>query len=223
MKNSSILQFMVVLLVTLGMVPETAQAQVTRRDEGNARIVNRLQGMVRAITAERDALKAENGKLVAEIEALKQEKEAVAAVQEKLNDELDAQKNTTESIRSRLDATHAKLLEVVEKFNTLNQAKYQLDREYTELQSLQEFTRAELSSCEDKNIKMYQATREILDTYKDKNQSFWSRLVEAEPIFRFNSVEVENIIQEYEDKLIEQKYKEGAKSTLPSPAAGEEE
>ncbi len=214
MHNTGILKLTVALLIAV-VVQNTAQAQVTRRDEGNARIVNRLQGMVRSITAERDVLKAENEKLAAEIEILKREKDTVVSAQERLSSELDVQKTAAEAVRSRLDTVHAKLQEIVGKFNTLNQAKHRLDQAHTELQSLQAFTRAELLVCEDKNIKMYQATREILDTYQDRNQSFWSRLIEVEPILRFNSVEVENIIQEYEDKLISQKYQGKTESFLP--------
>lgn len=195
------------LMIAILMLQGIAQAQATRRDDGgDARIVNRLQGMIRELTAERNLLKTENEQLITEVETLKQEKAAAISAGEKLSDELGAQKSAKEAVSSRLDATHTKLLEVVEKYNTLNEAKHVLSREHAELHDLLSLTQTELALCGEKNIKMYQATREILDTYKD--QSLWSRLVQAEPIFRFKSVEVENIIQEYEDKLIAQQYKQ---------------
>lgn len=196
---------MALVLLFTPMLGSEVHAQAARRDDGSARVINRLQGMVREMTAERDALKSENETLAAEIETLKMQHEAAVSREEKLSGELDTQKNTNEAVRGRLDRTHGKLVEVVEKYKVLNQANNQLSLVHAELQKLQEFTVSELDSCEDKNIKMYQATRGMLKEYA--GQSLWERLVQAEPVFQFNSVELENIIQEYEDKLIEQKYR----------------
>lgn len=221
-------KWLVSALVCLSMLAGEAHAQAARRDDGSARVINKLQGMVREMTAERDGLKAENEKLAAELETLKEQHEAAVSREEKLSGELETQKSANEAVRGRLDQTHQKLVEVVEKYKVLNQDKNQLSLQHAELQKLQEFTVSELDSCEDKNIKMYQATREMLKNYS--GQSLWSRLVQAEPVFQFNSVELENIIQEYEDKLIEQKYRrktepeevyeepEGAEETeVPAP------
>ncbi len=206
LNKADIIKSIALTLVLTSMTVSEVNAQAARRDDGgSARVINRLQGMVREMTAERDALKAENDKLASEIETLKEQHEAAVSREEKLSGELDTQKSTNEAVRGRLDQTHEKLVEVVEKYKVLNQAKNQLSLEHAELQKLQEFTVSELDSCEDKNIKMYQATREMLKNYS--GQSLWSRLVQAEPVFQFKSVELENIIQEYEDKLIEQKYR----------------
>lgn len=198
-------RWLVLVLTCLPILPGEVHAQAARRDDGSARVINKLQAMVREMTAERDGLKAENEKLAAEIETLKEQHESAVAREEKLSGALDTQKSANEAVRGRLDQTHQKLLEVVEKYKVLNQAKNQLSVEQAELQKLQEFTVSELDGCEDKNIKLYQATREMLKN--SGGQSLWTRLVQSEPFFQFNSVEVENIIQEYEDKVIEQKYR----------------
>lgn len=220
-----IIKIPTMVLIAIIASQNIANAQQARRDDGgSARIINKLQAMVREMTAERDKLKAENEKMSAEIESLKQEKDAAVSAEEKLSGELAAQRDSNEAVRGRLDQTHAKLLEVVEKYKTLNQEKNQLSLEHAELQKQQEFTVTELDSCEGKNIKMYQATREILDNYR--GQGLFTRLVQSEPIFQFNSVEVENIIQEYEDKLIEQQYKRKDEPDAPfeeAETAGETE
>lgn len=206
LNKADIIKSIALSLVFTSMTVSEVHAQAARRDDGgSARVINKLQAMVREMTAERDALKSENDKLAAEIETLKEQHEASVSREEKLSGELDTQKSTNEAVRGRLDQTHEKLVEVVEKYKVLDQSKNQLSLEHAELQKLQEFTVSELDSCEDKNIKMYQATRDMLKDYS--GQSLWSRLVKAEPVFQFKSVELENIIQEYEDKLIEQKYR----------------
>ncbi|MBU2570558.1 MAG: hypothetical protein KJ725_11120 [Gammaproteobacteria bacterium] len=206
LNKADIIKSIVLALAVVSMTVTEVHAQAARRDDGgSARVINKLQAMVREMTAERDALKSENETLAAEIETLKEQHEAAVSREEKLSGELDTQKSTNEAVRGRLDQTHEKLVEVVEKYKVLNQAKNQLSLEHAELQKLQEFTVSELDTCEDKNIKMYQATRGMLKDYS--GQSLWSRLVQSEPVFQFKSVELENIIQEYEDKLIEQKYR----------------
>ncbi|WP_404356496.1 hypothetical protein [Methylotuvimicrobium sp. KM1] len=206
LNKADIVKSIALALAVASMTVNEVHAQAARRDDGgSARVINKLQAMVREMTAERDALKSENETLAAEIETLKEQHEAAVSREEKLSGELDTQKSTNEAVRGRLDQTHEKLVEVVEKYKVLNQAKNQLSLEHAELQKLQEFTVSELDSCEDKNIKMYQATRDMLKDYG--GQSLWARLVQAEPVFQFKSVELENIIQEYEDKLIEQKYR----------------
>ena len=61
-----------------------------------------------------------------------------------------------------------------------------------------------LQSCEDKNIKMFEAAKEVLNSYE--NKGVMDSLLKSEPVLQFKSVEMESIIQEYEDKLIKQKY-----------------
>ncbi|MFA5983138.1 MAG: hypothetical protein WC782_03900 [Methylococcaceae bacterium] len=189
---------------------------------GSNKIVGKLQAMVRDVTSERDQLKAENDKLNAELEKVKQEKSAAisasAAVEEKLNsvdNELSAQKNSNAEVRSKLEQTHAKLLEVIEKYKMLNQAKNDLSQQYANLDNTQKQTASELLQCEDKNIKMFEAGQEVLNRYE--NKGVFDSLLQAEPMLQLKSVEMENLVQEYEDKLRKQKYQPKAIAATAAP------
>lgn len=198
MKNLSI-------LLAICLFAITADVQAAPRDNNaNNKIVAKLQAMVKDATAERDAAKAEKDKFAAEIEQLKQEKSAAASAEDRLSTELDAQKNSNAEVRNTLEQTHAKLLEVIEKYNALNQAKNELSATHVNLQNIQKQTETELQSCEGKNIKMFEAAKEVLNSYE--NKSVLDALLKSEPVLQFKSVEMESIIQEYEDKLIKQKY-----------------
>lgn len=191
----------------------TVQAAV-REGGGSAKIVNKLQTMVKEITAERDLLKTGNEKLTAELEQLKkdlaklkEENTAAVSAGEKLGSELSAQKSSTDEIRGRLDNTTAKLHEVIDKYNALNKSRNELSAEHALLQNNQKFTASELKQCESKNIKMYEGAKEIIEGYQScRNRGIMDALIESEPVLQINSVEFETIIQEYEDKLNKQKY-----------------
>jgi len=60
-----------------------------------------------------------------------------------------------------------------------------------------------IEMCEKKNTALYELNVEILDRYKKKG--VWSALFQAEPFTQIKKVEMENIIQEYKEKLDSQK------------------
>jgi chromosome segregation ATPase len=179
-----------------------------RAADPNSKVVVKLQTIVKEMTTERDLLKTEKEKLAAEIEQVKKEKtaavSAASSVEEKLSGELAAQKSGAEEVRAKLDQTHAKLLEVIEKYNVLNKAKTELNSLHANLENTQKQTESNLQSCEAKNLKLFEAGKEVLNSYEHKD--IMDSMLKAEPILQFKSVEMESVVQEYEDKLRKQKY-----------------
>jgi len=196
-----IIKPLAVFVLLIGSLLSATLQAASRDANGNNKVVSKLQSMVKDITVERDRLKTEKDKLAAEIEQLKQEK---SAAEDRLSGELATQKNSNAEVRNTLDQTHSKLLEVVEKYNALNQAKNELSATHANLQNTQKQTETELQSCEGKNIKIFEAAKEVLNSYE--NKGVMDSLLKSEPVLQFKSVEMESIIQEYEDKLIKQKY-----------------
>jgi chromosome segregation ATPase len=195
-----------------------------RAADANNKVVVKLQTIVRDMTAERDQLKTEKDKLAAEIEQVKKEKAVAASAEDRLSSELDAQKSTNTEVRNTLEQTHAKLLEVIEKYNALNKAKNELSTTHANLQNVQKQTETNLQSCEGKNIKMFEAAKEVLNSYE--NKGVMDALLKSEPVLQFKSVEMESIIQEYEDKLVKQKYQHkdiaATNATTQEPKEGQE-
>ena len=204
----------------LGYLPVDSVLSAPRDANAGNKIVIKLQTLVKDMTAERDQLKTEKDKLASEIDKLKQEKSAAVSAEEKLSSELAAQKNTNAAVSNQLDLTHAKLLEVIEKYNVLNEDQNKLSATHANLQTIQKQTEAELQSCEAKNIKMFEAAKEVLNRYE--NKGLMDTLLENEPVLQFKSVEMESIIQEYEDKLIKQKYQHKEIVSTNDPTTGTE-
>ncbi|WP_374090770.1 hypothetical protein [Methylomicrobium lacus] len=202
-----------------GLLPVLAQA-APRDATGSNKMVAKLQSMVKDMTTERDQLKAEKDKLASEIDQIKKEKTDAVSDKERVSGELAAQKSSIAEVKSRLEQTHAKLLEVIEKYKVLNQEKANLAAAHAELQNAQRTTEAELQGCEGKNLKLFEAAKKMLDGY-DK-QGVMEALFKSEPVFGFKSVEMESLAQEYEDKLRKQTYRRGevAKSHDAAPESG---
>ncbi|MEI6065833.1 MAG: hypothetical protein WCP96_00710 [Methylococcaceae bacterium] len=202
--NNIIKSLPVSVLLIGSLLSTTTQAAPRAAADGNNKAVLKLQTLVKEVTTERDLLKTEKDKLASEIEKLKKDKDAAALAEERLGAELAAQKSSNVSVSNTLEQTHTKLLEVIEKYNVLNKAKNELSATHVNLENTQKQTESNLQNCEGKNIKLFEAAKEVLNSYE--NKSVLDSLLKSEPILQFKSVEMETIIQEYEDKLIKQKY-----------------
>lgn len=216
--------------LAISMLLPALTLAASRNAGGGDKIVGKLQTMVRDITAERDQLKAagdqlkaENDKLKAELDKAKQEKTEAAQTGERLNNELNSQKSTNEAVRGKLEQTHAKLLEVIEKYKMLSQAKNDLAQQHASLQNTQKLTGEQLQICEDKNLKLFEAGQQAVKSFEDKG--LLDTLLHDEPLLQFKTVEMENLVQEYEDKLLKQQYQHKeipaanpAQTQAPQPA-----
>jgi len=192
-------------LVLLTLVLSVSVHAAPREANKNDAAVLKLQGMVKSLTGERDAAKSEAEKLVAEIEQLKKDKAAALASKEALDGELSAQKSAQLEARSRLEQSNTKLLEVIDKHKQVSQSKLEMDKELQQLKARQQNTEQQLGVCEDHNLKLYQSATELLDRYQ--NKGVLTNLLQDEPVLQFQSVEMETIVQDYQDKLNAGQYK----------------
>lgn len=160
-----------------------AAAQAAKADIDKARSeADRVRGRVGA--AERRAATVQ-----AELDAVKEGKAAVEAELSKVN--------------ARLAETQAKLSETTKTLQT-SEAN---GRSLKTALSAEESSR---QSCEKKNLTLYRYSVDLLTRYQ--NKGVWSALKQAEPFTGIKQVEIENIVEEYRDKLDAEK--------LPANTAG---
>ena len=194
---------------------------------GSAKAVAKLQAMVQCVTAERDAAKAETAKVNADLEQaraeLKKQSEQLVTLEEekvlalqagdKLSGELTAQKTSTDAALGRLNSTSEKLRAMTEQYEAQVKANQLLNTQHNQLQTVQKTTASELTTCEAKNLKMYETTKAMIDQYQvAQNKSLLDKVVESEPLFKIDDVETETMLQDYQDKLNKQKYKDKSKT-----------
>lgn len=191
------------LLAGFTLLPAVSQA-VPRDANTNNGAVLKLQAMVKSLTAERDAAKVEAEAAAAELEQLKKDKEAALAAKESLSSELSAQKSSAEAVRNRLGSTESRLHDVSDKYTQTSRAKVELERELTMLKAKQQGTEQQLATCGQHNVKLYRSAEELLERYQSKGT--FAGLLQDEPLLQFQSVEIQNILQEYQDQLAEGRY-----------------
>jgi chromosome segregation ATPase len=191
------------LLLIVSLMSVNTMAENRAAADANTKALAKLQALVKAANSERDLMKTEKDKLSADVEQLKNEVATKTSDEQRVNNELTAQKSSNATVSNTLQQTHAKLMDVIEKYNALNKSKNELSVLHVNLENSHKQTEAQLQTCEEKNIKLFEAGKEILSTYE--NKSLMDSFLKSDPIFQFKSVEMESIAQEYEDKLIKQK------------------
>lgn len=199
-----------------GFIP-TANAQATRRDDGNATkaaasaaaaSAAKAQQALQDMTNERDVLQKEKSKLQAEVVALKAKTAAMQGQVKGLQTNLegtdtliDRFKQRDASWQERLDQQRAKMQEVVEKFKEVAQNLRTVESERSELRVKHGAQEKELLGCVDNNIKLYKTGVELIEQYE--NKSLWDSLFQHEPVTRIKKVELETQVQDYMLKLKE--------------------
>jgi len=149
--------------------------------------VARLQSMVRQLSNERDTLAADNARLNAEVEDVRKK---FGDLRNKAQSALTQFKEQSESLGEKLRETESRV------------------RELEEANARQA---GEFNVCMQNNVKLYDSHRDILRQYD--NKGVFAALLQREPLTGLKQVEIENLIEEYHDRIDQLRVK------TPSPAA----
>jgi len=182
------------------------QAGVREASGGGGKMVAKLQAMMRQVSKERDNLKVENAKLKTELDGLNKQHKVLVADEKKVSRKLLSQQGNNRKLEARQQQTYDKLVQVVEKYKALKQQKNKLSTEYAQLQQVQQNTDEQLSICGQHNVKLILSAEELLQRYQDKGT--FGALLQSEGLLQFKSVEMESIVQDYEDKIRAERYQD---------------
>jgi len=158
--------------------------------------VQRIQRMLRQVSQERDALQAENTRLKSEIEELNRK-------------HTGAKKNSDAALAKSRESNAALGAE-------LQRTEQNLRQTLSEKNLLQETVvgqAQQLETCESHNVKLLQVNRDLLGQYE--NKGFFDSLMQREPITGLKGVELENIVQDYQDRLDRLVFRKTEASTTP--------
>jgi hypothetical protein len=106
-----------------------------------------------------------------------------------------------ESARQQLAALSAKQAETA---RMLSERETLLKRVQSDLDA----SRAAGSSCEAKNLKMYEYSQELARHYE--NKGVWTAMRQKEPLTGIGGVGMENLLQEYREKAVSQRVQSAA-------------
>jgi DNA repair exonuclease SbcCD ATPase subunit len=98
----------------------------------------------------------------------------------------------------RLAATNTKLDEATQRLAAR-------EAELLQVKQGLEQSKAANASCEDKNLKLYSYSQELLGAYRKKG--VWAALAQKDPVLGLKEVGVENVVQEYRLKFASEQIK----------------
>lgn len=190
---------MAVLFLAGFLLPE---AMAANKDSKERQMLRRVQGQLNEIQQQKTLLEQEKSGLSGQVEELKKKADGLASANARratLERELEALNKGKADLDEKFQETGKALQEMTKK-----QAEAMLTLQHKE-QEIKRFE-AEVSrqtrqveSCEAKNSRLYQINAELMDKYQSKG--VFGALLQAEPFTQLKSVEVENLLQEYRDKL----------------------
>jgi chromosome segregation ATPase len=183
--------FSAAMLVTIVMT--TGEARAADADDQKAL---RIQRMLRQVSQERDTLQAENTKLKNEIEELNRKHAGIKKGAD----------NALAKSRESISALNVEIQQAAQ-----NQSRVESEKNL--LQAKVESQTKQIESCESLNARLLQVNQEILAQYEKKG--FFDSLMQREPITQLKSVEMENIVQDYQDRLDRLAVKKQESRTIP--------
>jgi hypothetical protein len=207
----------VTLLLLCSLAVGSVQASSDKKANREREALRRAQMQLQQTQGQLATLEADNAKLGAERDlALKESKAAQSKVR-KLNKSLaeekqqaaqllkdmEAHKQDFAASQTRLTDTEAKLAETAKTLAQTRQTLAQTEADKRQLDGVKSRQEREIASCETKNLKLYQTGRDLMTRFEQK--SCGEILAQKEPFTGLKRVEVENLLEEYRDKLDEQK------------------
>lgn len=165
------------------------QTQFEQEKKGLSEALDQAQSAQRSHSTKLQGQLRRNQQLQSDNQKLEQEKEALAAQLKQLEAQLEEQAQRLESTEQQLKTAKADL--------ETN------DRQRKSLVAKVSASHQQLVSCEEKNSRLYSYGHELIGLYDDA--SVYQKIMRSEPFFQLKRVELENILQDKQAQLRENK------------------
>jgi len=201
------------LMVVLScMVPTGATADTDAKNSREREMLRRAQEALRQSQADNSDLeqrKAEaERKLKDAQDQIEAARNASKSAQAALRTQSQAAATTQADLTRQLDEAHRQLAALgarqQETATQLAAREAQLKETQQDLAS----SRAATSSCEAKNLKLYEYSQDLVQRYQKKG--VWAALSQKEPVLGIGEVGVQNVVEEYREKFDSQQIKTSA-------------
>ena len=200
----------IVLLLCMSgaaMHAEASDKKASREREA----LRRAQQQLSQVQGEMTTLEQERGQLMADLEQAKASSSSIESKAARLQHGLNTSKQQLSAlaqelvlVKEDLVTTSAQLAETRKTLADTTQGLQQTKAEKHHLEVTQERNERELASCERKNVALYSVGRSLMDRFESK--ACGETLAQKEPFTGLKQVETENLLEEYRDKLDDQKY-----------------
>ena len=166
----------------------------------------RLQMQMKQVQDEKAAVEQEKAALGKELETLKKKTGEIESSVVRANRSRAAAEKEAEALKQGKIELSEKITQLEKQFSesqlSLRDTRQSLQQETSQKQRLEQNlgTRdKELGVCETKNKKLYQYQVELLNRAQQRGS--FDALLENEPIVQMKRIEIENLMEEYRDKI----------------------
>lgn len=193
-----------ILFVLLGLGAAVhAQANTASREK---QFLRRLQIMQQQMNEQNAALQKERDDLAGQLKAaqasitsLKERSEKESGKAQGLEKSLQAQQRDNTTLTQQLTEAQQALATLRQEHESTLATLKASEDDNGRLEATGAEQRGQIADCEHKNLLLYQANTELLEKYQ--NKSAWDALAQKEPFTGIEKVRIDNVLQEYRDKL----------------------
>ncbi|MBV8784989.1 MAG: hypothetical protein JOZ67_12440 [Gammaproteobacteria bacterium] len=188
-------------------VPAALWAADTDKAAREHEMLRRVQEALRQSQAESSDLTQQKTQAEEKLRSVSQDlesqrasaKSAQASLSHQLQAATAAQADLTQRLASATQQLAALTSKEQQEQSDLKERDAQLQQALAQLES----TRSANSSCEAKNLQLYQYAEELAQRYQHKG--VWAALAQKEPFTGIRQVGIENVLQEYHEKIAAQR------------------
>lgn len=176
----------------MALVSVTVPAAAANEKKDGKDLTRRLQQKISALEQENSQLVQEKSQLEGQLNHAKQSIELANRKGSSLDKALKVAESDKAELAEKLVKTEQKLAETAETLRLIQETKNQLDANLSTRNQ-------ELSACTTKNESLHRLGVELIKQYQEK--SCLSSVLQKEPLTQLKSAEVENMVDEYREKL----------------------
>jgi chromosome segregation ATPase len=197
-----------IMMCMAGMAPHADASDKRASREREA--LRRVQQQLSQVQGQLDAVEQEKGKLAADLEQARALSKAVedkaASLQRGLGtskQQLASAAHELTQVKEELTTTAQRLAETQKILADTTRVLQQTQAEKRDLEATKTRNERDIAACERKNLALYSVGRSLMDRFEHKTCG--EILAEKEPFSGLKKVETENLLEEYRDKLDDQK------------------
>ena len=215
---------LLVVMAVIALLCAAGSALPDDETSNTDRLVRRAQLMMRQAIEQKDEAEQEKTALAEQLAKLKTENQSLKESNRKLGKtyntvaeentaskkDLDACKAESDARDHELQTLHAEYSQATTDLATAQHALAKSQDTVSQFNSDLKDTKSKLGTaeqstrvCEDKNLKLYQYSLQLVARYRHKG--FFDVLLQKEPVTQLKQVEIDNIVQDYKTKIEQQR------------------
>ncbi|MEJ2686360.1 MAG: hypothetical protein P8124_03970 [Gammaproteobacteria bacterium] len=186
------------LVLCLAVTAFPARAETARRG-GDSAALAKAQYLLKQLSAAKAELQAKYDKLKAADVKLKTRNDELSKQLQGREQQLATSRHRNNSLIDGMKKERQRLVDLAGRWRATLVDLHQTQQEKHRLQRQLAHQENAFQQCEGKNIKLYKANVDLLKRYADKG--VMAALLQKDPVTGLQQVKVENILQEYREKL----------------------